>query len=202
MKSAAGRLWRISAGTRSFRSSEGRATARSLAMQQGCCSILARSTSARVPRIHIRYISTNRSLTRSPRGLRAPKGPNVSQRTSSTSSQGFSDAGCHLWRAVSSGTSFKPRPLLPTITGRQSSGQRSYREFIRDTEPTIYALSTAPGRAAIAIIRISGEACLDVYRSLCPAKADPKPRYATLRTLFDTAAESSEVRDSNALHNP
>lgn len=27
---------------------------------------------------------------------------------------------------------------------------------------TIYALSTAPGRAAIAIVRISGPACLDV----------------------------------------
>ena len=31
-------------------------------------------------------------------------------------------------------------------------------------EPTIYALSTPPGRAAIAIIRISGQACMTVSR--------------------------------------
>lgn len=33
-------------------------------------------------------------------------------------------------------------------------------------EPTIYALSTAPGRAAIAIIRISGPACFQVASHL------------------------------------
>ncbi|KAK0269785.1 hypothetical protein LTR35_012411 [Friedmanniomyces endolithicus] len=54
-------------------------------------------------------------------------------------------------------------------------------------EPTIYALSTAPGRAAIAVIRISGPACLDVYRALCPGKKDPKPRYATVRTLYESS---------------
>jgi hypothetical protein len=31
----------------------------------------------------------------------------------------------------------------------------------RSGEPTIYALSTAAGRAGIAIVRISGSACLD-----------------------------------------
>ena len=34
------------------------------------------------------------------------------------------------------------------------------------SEPTIYALSTAPGKAAIAIIRISGTACTKVLTSL------------------------------------
>ncbi|KAK0865357.1 hypothetical protein LTR87_015445 [Friedmanniomyces endolithicus] len=52
-------------------------------------------------------------------------------------------------------------------------------------EPTIYALSTAPGRAAIAVIRISGPACLDIYRALSPGKKEPKPRYATVRTLYE-----------------
>jgi hypothetical protein len=33
---------------------------------------------------------------------------------------------------------------------------------LRREEDTIYALSTASGRAAIAIIRVSGPACLDV----------------------------------------
>lgn len=68
-------------------------------------------------------------------------------------------------------------------------------------DSTIYALSTAPGRGAIAIIRISGPACLDIYRSLCPGKKDPKPRYATLRTLYDpsTPPTPSSVLDSGAL---
>lgn len=39
-----------------------------------------------------------------------------------------------------------------------------HRSFasLHEYASTIYALSTAPGRAAIAIIRISGTACLDV----------------------------------------
>ncbi|KAH7058913.1 putative mitochondrial GTPase [Macrophomina phaseolina] len=55
-------------------------------------------------------------------------------------------------------------------------------------EPSIYALSTAPGRAAVAIIRISGPACTDIYHSLCPGKPLPRPRHAALRTLYDPAA--------------
>ncbi|KAK8212730.1 small GTP-binding protein [Phyllosticta capitalensis] len=52
-------------------------------------------------------------------------------------------------------------------------------------EPTIYALSTAPGRAAIAVVRISGPACAHIYRSLCPSTTYPRPRHAALRTLYD-----------------
>ena len=68
-------------------------------------------------------------------------------------------------------------------------------------EPTIYALSTAPGRAAIAIIRISGPACLSVYRSLCPGQKEPKPRYATLRTLYEPKilVSKASILDSNTL---
>ncbi|KAM3073497.1 mitochondrial splicing system protein [Clarireedia jacksonii] len=64
---------------------------------------------------------------------------------------------------------------------------------------TIYALSTAPGRAGIAIIRISGPACLDIYRQLCPSKPLPKPRHATLRTLYEPSSSPSNVLDSDAL---
>lgn len=39
--------------------------------------------------------------------------------------------------------------------------QRSFAS-LQEHRPTIYALSTAPGRAAVAIIRISGTACLNV----------------------------------------
>ena len=81
---------------------------------------------------------------------------------------------------------------------------RRYFILVKNSEPTIYALSTAPGRAAIAIIRISGPACLSVYRALCPQTSPPTPRYATLRTLFEPSVASidsqdEQVLDSNAL---
>lgn len=41
-----------------------------------------------------------------------------------------------------------------------------------DGDSTIYALSTAPGRAAIAVVRASGPACVQV-----------RPRYAALSCL-------------------
>lgn len=68
-------------------------------------------------------------------------------------------------------------------------------------EPTIYALSTAPGRAAIAIIRISGPACNDIYRALCPGQKPLKPRYAAVRTLYRPGAKVSpdNLLDSSAL---
>lgn len=70
-----------------------------------------------------------------------------------------------------------------------------------DHESTIYALSTAPGRAAIAIIRISGSACSEVYQALCPGKPLPKPRYATLSTLYEpgTNLTKNAVIDPGAL---
>jgi hypothetical protein len=40
------------------------------------------------------------------------------------------------------------------------------RNLLSLFDDTIYALSTAPGRGGIAIIRISGPGCLDVYSSL------------------------------------
>ena len=63
-------------------------------------------------------------------------------------------------------------------------------------DDTIYALSTAPSRAAIAIVRISGPGCLDVYSTLCPKASPLRPRYASLRTLYSS---NSEILDSSAL---
>ncbi|KAI9741966.1 MAG: mitochondrial splicing system protein [Cirrosporium novae-zelandiae] len=66
---------------------------------------------------------------------------------------------------------------------------------------TIYALSTAPGRAAIAVIRISGLACTavtdelpQIYDALCPSHPLPHPRHASLRTLYTPGLPPS--RDS------
>jgi len=65
-------------------------------------------------------------------------------------------------------------------------------------DDTIYALSTAPGRAAIAIIRISGPACLAIYSQLCPGRPHPKPRTATLRRLTNPT-DPTDVLDTGAL---
>lgn len=85
----------------------------------------------------------------------------------------------------------------PGTTSRYSSTSKTARH----EEPTIYALSTAPGRAAIAIIRVSGPECLSIYRALCPSKPDLKPRYATVRTLHEPGAPPSQdsILDPNAL---
>ncbi|KAF2427127.1 P-loop containing nucleoside triphosphate hydrolase protein [Tothia fuscella] len=68
-------------------------------------------------------------------------------------------------------------------------------------DDTIFALSTASGRAAIAVIRISGPACVEIYHALCPNKPLPKARYATVRTLYDPSQSATRVAvlDSNAL---
>lgn len=63
---------------------------------------------------------------------------------------------------------------------------------------TIYALSTAPGRAAIAVIRITGPACLAIYKELCPDRALPKPRVATLRKL-KSPEDANRILDTGAL---
>ncbi|KAK0383472.1 hypothetical protein NLU13_9383 [Sarocladium strictum] len=71
------------------------------------------------------------------------------------------------------------------------------------TEDTIYALSSGSGRAGIAVIRISGPSCTDIYRALCPGKKLPKPRYATVRSLYrpqgSEVGSGREILDSEAL---
>jgi tRNA modification GTPase len=57
---------------------------------------------------------------------------------------------------------------------------------------TIFALATARGRSAIAIIRLSGPGCRDACRALCGAPPPP-PRQAALRRLRD--ASTGEVLD-------
>jgi tRNA modification GTPase len=52
---------------------------------------------------------------------------------------------------------------------------------------TIFAPATAPGRSAIAVIRLSGPACADVCRRLTKRRP-PAPRRATLRHLRDPAS--------------
>ncbi|KAG9532501.1 P-loop containing nucleoside triphosphate hydrolase protein, partial [Aureobasidium melanogenum] len=87
----------------------------------------------------------------------------------------------------------------PNVLRHQSSISQFSAKFYG--EPTIYALSTAPGRAAIAIIRISGPACDNIYQALCPGQKPLKPRYAAVRTLYRPGAKVSpdNLLDSSAL---
>ncbi|RAL60840.1 hypothetical protein DID88_010165 [Monilinia fructigena] len=86
------------------------------------------------------------------------------------------------------------------LQGRGDYGAMLLAADLIVVDDTIYALSTAHGRAGIAIIRISGSACLDIYRSLCPSKPIPKPRYSSVRTLYETTNHSSSnILDSDAL---
>ncbi|KAK3365935.1 GTP-binding protein TrmE N-terminus-domain-containing protein [Lasiosphaeria ovina] len=79
------------------------------------------------------------------------------------------------------------------------SSRRSHSDYILNNG-TIYALSSGAGRAGIAVIRVSGAGSLDVYRSLCPSKPPPKPRYAGVRTLTDPGdASGASILDSDAL---
>ncbi|CDK26043.1 unnamed protein product [Kuraishia capsulata CBS 1993] len=56
----------------------------------------------------------------------------------------------------------------------------SATEYVR---PTIYALSTRPGRAAIGVIRISGPASTNVFKALTGKTIAPKHRASSLRKL-------------------
>jgi len=56
-------------------------------------------------------------------------------------------------------------------------------------------LSTPSGSGALAIIRISGPDALTIYGALCPEQQIPKPRYATLRTLYTPHQSSSSAKD-------
>lgn len=104
------------------------------------------------------------------------------------------------WRSPSPLTKFprlETKPAFPPQRWFNSSTSNSFGEQCS----TIYALSTAAGRAAIAIVRISGPASIQIYKSLCPGRPLPKPRYATLRTLHDPTLPPADntVLDSGAL---
>lgn len=89
----------------------------------------------------------------------------------------------------------------PTSHSENGQSRRNFGVIAGQAkDDTIYALSSAQGRAGIAVIRISGPACLDIYRRLCPQKPLPKPRYAAVRTLYDPdLPDESHVLDSGAL---
>ncbi|KAI1390929.1 uncharacterized protein F4822DRAFT_167484 [Hypoxylon trugodes] len=73
------------------------------------------------------------------------------------------------------------------------------RSQLQQGDDTIYALSTAEGKAGIAVIRISGPLSNSIYNALCPGIPALKPRYASIRTLYHPESNGSEILDSEAL---
>ncbi|KAF3050887.1 mitochondrial splicing system protein [Didymella keratinophila] len=93
------------------------------------------------------------------------------------------------------------RPADRADLRRRSVHTARHAIHARLHEPTIYALSTASGKAAIAVIRISGPACAQIYEALCPSTALPKPRHAAVRKLYSPRQPPSPATllDSGAL---
>src|SRR5690606_10911741 len=69
---------------------------------------------------------------------------------------------------------------------RQIRRQESRLSGRRNILDTIYALSTAPGRAGVAVIRVSGERAREAVSRLAGV-TEPRPREAMLRRLRDPA---------------
>lgn len=67
------------------------------------------------------------------------------------------------------------------------------------SSPTIYALSTAPGKAAIGVIRISGPASTKIYKQLTRSTKLPQPRKATVRKLYDPISQDKKKLLDEAL---
>jgi hypothetical protein len=88
------------------------------------------------------------------------------------------------------------RPGCPTISTRHynttAKRQNNDVRIVRNAQDTIYALSTANGRAGIAIVRISGAACLDVSSNRCAG-----PSFETcLNHLVDLSCSLSQEERS------
>lgn len=102
-------------------------------------------------------------------------------------------------------------PAIQPLTSSISFRNSNHRNFVdhggvfpqqnafQQRDDTIYALSTAEGKAGIAVIRISGPSCKSIYHGLCPSKPVLKPRYASVRTLYHPDSSGSEILDSEAL---
>ncbi|GME80566.1 unnamed protein product [Ambrosiozyma monospora] len=75
------------------------------------------------------------------------------------------------------------REVTSTSQRNFSSSSFSFNKTVFQ-QPTIYALSTAPSRAAIAVIRVSGPATLSIYKALTRSQGIPKHRQSTVRKLY------------------
>lgn len=77
-----------------------------------------------------------------------------------------------------------------SLAQRCRCGVRQWTRFLSTrSDATIYALSTAPQKAAIAIVRVSGPSAASVYRKLTRSGTEPVPGRATTRRLFSKTGD-------------
>ncbi|MDD5585836.1 MAG: tRNA uridine-5-carboxymethylaminomethyl(34) synthesis GTPase MnmE [Alphaproteobacteria bacterium] len=62
---------------------------------------------------------------------------------------------------------------------------------------TVFALASAPGRAGVAVFRVSGPAAGDALERLCRLSSRPPPRTALLHRLFDP--QTGEIIDQSVV---
>ncbi|GAV29719.1 hypothetical protein PMKS-003221 [Pichia membranifaciens] len=84
---------------------------------------------------------------------------------------------------------------------RKFSSCFSCKQSTNYAAPTVYALSTAPARAAIGVIRITGPASKKIFTKLTGSSSSPQHRVASVRKIYDTLStpDPSEGRNSKKL---
>src|SRR6185437_10706712 len=93
-----------------------------------------------------------------------------------------------------SGRSYAPRALPSTDAMRSGRGELLQSRAMSDT---IFALASAPGKAGVAVIRVSGPGAAAALRDL--AGSVPAPRFASRRRLRDPDT-SETIDDGIALY--
>jgi hypothetical protein len=88
-------------------------------------------------------------------------------------------------RSTAASRAFLPQLFCPLAASQQSYFHASARTSFGFGDGTIYAVSTAPGRAGIAIIRISGPSSLDVRFLLFLTNHANKNRYIKVFAPLD-----------------
>ncbi|GAB5365636.1 hypothetical protein AAMO2058_001075100 [Amorphochlora amoebiformis] len=88
-------------------------------------------------------------------------------------------------------------------TGKQT-GKRGYESgsmfnerFDRGVDDTIYQVSSGEGKAGVAVVRVSGTSALSAYLQLTKRTELPKPRHATLCSLYHP--QDGTLIDSSAI---
>lgn len=65
-----------------------------------------------------------------------------------------------------------------------------YRQETKYLSPTVYALSTAPAKSAIGVIRITGPASEKIFTNLTGSTKLPKHRLSTVRKIYDFKSDN------------
>lgn len=76
------------------------------------------------------------------------------------------------------------------VSGNVTRCLNTNAQYQPNYHPTIYALSTKLGRAAIGVIRITGSQSLYIYNSLTRTRSPPKPRFTSVRKIYSPTTET------------